>query len=552
MICFLIPLMLLADTSLQHVSKPVFDTTRGHYDEVFQLTITSATPGASIRITTDGSVPSDNPPNGLLFQALDADTPPGAVITVATTMSVRAMAFREGFKSSKVKTHSYVFAEDVLKQGAPAHKFTAWGHSGADWEMDPDIVKHSNAKSRVVPSDLKTIPALFISLPFEDFWGENGIYISGEGDPRKCSVELLNPAGDPAAPNLEKGFQVNGTVQITGGSSTRRWKTDKLSMRLKFHHELHFPVFDFPGVPSGDQATARFHTLVLDARLNDAWTHPSSRQRSLGQYVRDQYIADMQNALGGLGPHGRHVHLYVSGIYWGLYNLHERPDHHFAAQYRGGDKGDYDVIKHNLDDVVSGSKENFIRLRDLLSQQNIASPEVYMQVRRLLDVEDFARYMLLNYWAGNTDWSHQNWYASFNREDLEGRWRFHVWDAEHVLEKGSTSVLGKDDPDSPTGFHRQLMANEQYRALFADIVREQFFNGGIFEPTAAMAHYRARIEEIDPAIRAESARWGDNRKWRAYTRGGEWSAELDRVVNSWFPQRSKAVLDQLKEAGWYP
>lgn len=122
MICFLVPLILLADTSLQHVSKPVFDTARGHYDEAFQLTITSATPGASIRITTDGSVPSDNPPNWLLFHAQDADTPPGAVISVATTMSVRAIAFRDGFKSSKVKTHSYVFAEDVLQQqGTPAH-----------------------------------------------------------------------------------------------------------------------------------------------------------------------------------------------------------------------------------------------------------------------------------------------------------------------------------------------------------------------------------------------------------------------------------------------
>ena len=125
----------------------------------------------------------------------------------------------------------------------------------------------------------------------------------------------------------------------------------------------------------------------------------------------------MQNALGGLGPHGRHVHLYVSGIYWGLYNLHERPDHHFAAEYRGGDKADYDVIKHNLDDVVSGSKENFTRLaRFAQVSQILLHLRSTCRFRELLDVEDFARYMLLNYWAGNTDWSHQNWYASFNRE----------------------------------------------------------------------------------------------------------------------------------------
>ena len=46
-------------------------------------------------------------------------------------------------------------------------------------------------------------------------------------------------------------------------------------------------------------------------------------------------------------PHGKYVHLYLNGMYWGLYNLHERPDDSFADEYYGGDKDDYDVIKHN-------------------------------------------------------------------------------------------------------------------------------------------------------------------------------------------------------------
>ncbi|NIP96596.1 MAG: hypothetical protein GWO24_25440, partial [Akkermansiaceae bacterium] len=58
---------------------------------------------------------------------------------------------------------------------------------------------------------------------------------------------------------------------------------------------LRYPVFD--GAIDGGTATRRFDTLVLDARLNNVWTHPSAGQNILGQYTRDQYVADLQNAV---------------------------------------------------------------------------------------------------------------------------------------------------------------------------------------------------------------------------------------------------------------
>ena len=64
-------------------------------------------------------------------------------------------------------------------------------------------------------------------------------------------------------------------------------------------------------------------------------------------YVQDQVVADLQNLAGGYAPHGTYVNLYLDGVYWGIYYVHERPDDSFAAAYLGGDKEDYDVIKHN-------------------------------------------------------------------------------------------------------------------------------------------------------------------------------------------------------------
>src|SRR5207247_2565232 len=51
----------------------------------------------------------------------------------------------------------------------------------------------------------------------------------------------------------------------------------------------------------------------------------------------------------------------------------------------------------------------------------------------------------------------------------------------------------------------------------------------------------------------ESARWGDVRRATPpYTRNVEWIAELNRLVNEYFPVRTQIYLEQLKAARLYP
>jgi len=41
---------------------------------------------------------------------------------------------------------------------------------------------------------------------------------------------------------------------------------------------------------------------------------------------------------------GRFVHVVLNGLYWGMYNLTERPDAAYMEEYFGGDKEDYDAL----------------------------------------------------------------------------------------------------------------------------------------------------------------------------------------------------------------
>lgn len=526
-------------TTEGEVADTTFSIDRGFYTESFLLDIQTDTPHATLVVTTDGSVPT--PTNGI-SRTGDA-IPPTITLSISDTTVVRAMAYREGWLSTNVDTQTYLFLDQVIEQdgqGLPG----GWGHAGADYAMDPEIVNATQYRDLVIPG-LQSIPTLSLVTDIDNWFGADvGIYPAGQNSPRPVSAELLR------VDDMD-GFQIDGSIEIQGGSSTNRWKSDKLSMRLKFKSEfgqgsLEYPLF-------GDGATDEFDTLIVDAGLNQVWHYGGGyeplAQRARAQYTRDQFVADLQNQLGGRAPHGQWMHVYLNGIYWGMHNLHERPDEHFAAAYFGGSEDDYDVIKHNSD-VVNGTFANYRALINAVNA-DVSRADRYANVTEILDIDDFINYMLINFYVGNVDWAHHNWYATFNKNSPDGRWRFHSWDAEHVLKELHHDATGRDDELGPTHIHRRLMRNDHYRTRFHDSVQEHLFDGGALTPQPAMAAYQARLDAVHEALVPESARWGDNRRSSPYQRDVEWVAERDRLMQEYFPQRTDVVIEQLRDRGFF-
>ncbi|MCS1411281.1 MAG: hypothetical protein M2R45_04479 [Verrucomicrobia subdivision 3 bacterium] len=540
------------------VADTQFSVNRGFFSQPFETVITTSTPGATIVYTTDGTVPS--PKNGIQIAPANSQTAPAGDIIISDTTTLRAMAFRDGFESTNVDTQTYLFPSKVLQQdNSPPLLSTAaqWGHAGPDWAMDPEIVQHNDPEIRPEASDLLGLATVSLVMDFDNMFGPRGIYIAGQSLEKDTSVEFVDPAVEPdGAVTVAASFQEDSTVQIVGGSSPNRWKSDKLSMRLKFQPDLRFPVF-------GDQATDRFDTLVLDARLNNVWHYGGgvepNGQRERAQYVRDQYTANLHNELGGHSPHGRHVHVYLNGIYWGIHTLHERPDDNFAASYLGGANTDYDAIKHQPNDVLQGSPENYRQLHSLADRLR-SDHSLYSTVTTLLDIPDFTAYMLVNYYIGNTDWAHHNWYASYNRAAPEGRWRFHSWDAEKGLHRVTDDLTGRNDKGGPTNLHHDLMRHPEYRLQFADRAYDAL-RYGVLSPAQTRQAYLNVSDPIDLATRVESARWGDNQRQRPYTRL-DWLKTRDDLLGTggnnssplrdYFNRRSDIVIDQFKRQGWLP
>ena len=173
--------------------------------------------------------------------------------------------------------------------------------------------------------------------------------------------------------------------------------------------------------------------------------------------------------MGGQSPHGLYAHLYIDGLYWGMYYVHERPDDAWAAQMFGGEKEEYDVLKHHTNMVVNNGLGGsaIANFNAMLSAANAVAADPtnvdkYDALCRMLDIDNFITDLLAHWFAVNWDWPEKNWYAT-HRNSPDGRWRFHTWDAEHSLEYwDSSNVLGQSVSD----IHNKLKANAEYRMHF--------------------------------------------------------------------------------------
>ena len=115
-----------------------------------------------------------------------------------------------------------------------------------------------------------------------------------------------------------------------------------------------------------------------------------------------------------------------------------------------------------------------------------------------------------------------------------------------------------DDDLSPTRLFHKLEHNLEFRRLFQERARLHCSPGGALSPERCAKRFADRAQEIELAIVAESARWGDYRRdvhsyktppYELYTRDKHWRPEIARLLKDYFPLRTHILLKQLKERG---
>ncbi len=555
------------------VQDVTFNPARGFHEEPIALSLETETPGVEIRYTLDGSTPSAT--HGQVYKA---------PFTIDSTTVVRAAGFKRDYLDGHLATHSYLFVRDVVVQSPQGQRpGPAWPQGNVngqaiDYGMDPDVVDDPRWAD-AIEQTLLAIPSLSLVTDIDNLFGaSNGIYVHARNDgpewERPVSAELIHPRGTP-------GFALGAGLRIRGAFS-RSNSNPKHSFRLFFRNAYGAGKLDYPLF--GGEGARSFDKIDLRTSQNNSWAFQGSNQNTL---IRDVFSRDVQRDMGQPYTRSRYLHLYLNGHYWGIYQTQERADGDFAAAYLGGKAADYDVIKNDSSGsralhATNGTLDAYRRLYDA-AVAGFATDAAYHRVlglladgtanpdgERLLDPANLMDYMICTYYTGDPDapvscWAHfsNNVFAIYNRVAPQGfTWYRH--DAEHSLGANGGLQEGRlltDPVDrmigrewrhfNPAWLHVRLCEHPDYRRAFSDRVSLALTHGGLLTAEANIERWSARAKQIELAIVAESARWGDAKRSTPRTQQ-DWQQQNDYMIHSYFPSRAAIVINQMRSVDMFP
>ena len=497
----------------------------GFYDTAQTLVLQCATPGATIRYTTDGSEPLETG-NGQTYSS----PIPITRLNDQTAVVIRARAFVDGFRPSKDLTTTYLISQNAAIQSLPVLSLVA--DAGRTFYLPQGIFSITGG-----------------SFDFEGIWrpGEIDSYNvpqhRGPTTERTTSVELIYPDG-------RKGFRDKVAVRIAGSAYNRPryhfqhtgespWKVwdpmEKGSMNLIWRGDIGAPELEFELMP--DWPTTHFRQLRLRAGHNDM----------INPFICDEYIRRLFGELGHDSLRGMFAMLYVNGKFKGIYNVCERLrtetfQEHFDTE------NDWD-IKY-AEDFVEGDAVEHSRFRALYDR-DMSVPENYEAVQEAADLVNFADYYLLNIYANMWDWATWgvvgNNYILYRERAPDGVWRFTVWDAEaSFFHQGyfnpvsydliAQDLNGRDNTHELAILWKRLVGvppytgfkekgNPDFRALVADRIHKHFFNGGILDDRHSANRVHTLKNElrdtVSPAIQFLQNSWREDwfNAWVAPTYG---------------------------------
>ena len=440
---------------------PTVSVDRGFYDEAFMVNVTSQTPGAILVYTTDGSEPSLT--NGIQVQPASANSLAQTDILIDSTTSLRTAAALPNFFTQSSTTHSYVFLDDVISSDV----------------LDSSVISdYSNEILREALLDLPTVSFNF----------ENDI-VNSQIPEQRASIEWLTN-------DESEGFQIDAGIAGFGGNSTTDF--EKKSFRLFFRgqygaSELEFPLFE--GFDDGvTPAVETFDQLEFRSGYHDR----AGRGFGLSNRFVDETLLDAGHNV----PHGRFVHVYINGEYWGQYHMRERWNDDFLASYYGGEEESYEAINGNINNGNStpngwdpgrpfdGPGTAWDNINNIVADNSLSASQRFEALSQTVNLPEYIDYMLV-WMAGQAE----NEYRSGGSIDGSVPYTFYLNDADGWLRDpvaGSGGQRGdKTGNAGPANILGRLVSDgdPEFMTFYADRIQRMFLNDGPLSTAQSTARF---------------------------------------------------------------
>jgi len=488
------------------VATPTFSVTGGYYSSSQSITLTTSTPGASIRYTVsngtsgDGSEPTET-----------TGTAYSGAISVSATSVVRARAFLNGKIPSDVATQNYLINEGT-KANLPSVILT--GKESRAFYRPFGIMAIN--KDEIGAGKNFAVEGTDVWTGLGDPLQYNNANVRGKCMERAVNWQMLFPANTPGV-NIELGARLSGSsytrphytlveqnrdVTPNSGAWSATNALRKPSMNFYMRDDLSGDPLDFPVIPLSP--VTKHSDLRFRAGHND-----------LNPFMIDEMMRRLLADEGQPSSIGANVNLYVNGVYKGLYNMCEHIREEWCKEALGSDLS-FDVMQ-----VAIPSDGDLIALQETLTflrnnpQSTLAN---YQGALSRINMVNFVDYILLNVYGATGDWPHNNWIAARERSTT-GKFNFFVWDGEgsfgnfgltvrsncFTLPVGSGAIVTTTPntdaaSTAPRIFYTLLRASPEFRLLCADRIQKHFFNGGALTDSAILARNTTLANEVSPFV----------------------------------------------------
>ena len=461
------------------LEEPTFSVDSKVFTESFWTRVTIPS-GYTLRYTLDGSAPT----------ATNGETSNNGLFNITSTTILRVCFLQEGMLPSPVVTRSYIYQNHdyylpiLSVVSEPKHFFdntvgifvkgtngvSGNGQSSAcNWNMDWER-----------PVNMEYL------VPVED---EDGIQITNDG----CTKYSM-------AVNQEMDLEICGgyTRAYGGGYVDDRYWEARSSFRLKTDkryegvNSIDYPVF--PSKPHNKYRCWQVRNGGNDtyARIKD----PAIQS----MVIRSGFYVDCQEY--------QPAHVFLNGMYYGMLNIRESNNKHFAYSNYGIDFDDMDQFdlsnaRYNQKIGDNEAWNQLQKLAQLLAQNK--SEETYRQICALLDIDEYVNYMALDCYMGPGDWITNTNNVKGFRSRSDGKFHFVLFDVESAFGSSSmlTDVLNTSGGSNVDDLFRNLMQYDPFRRQFMDAFC--IVDGSVFEPSRCADIVNEIYQNINPALQFEGS-----------------------------------------------
>ncbi len=285
------------------------------------------------------------------------------------------------------------------------------------------------------------------------------------------------------------GFSEPCGIRIFGGLSRA---LPKKSFAFFFRSEygageLNYQLFE-------DESLNCYESFIVRNGGQD-FKYSIMRDAMLTTIAREKLGLDTQNC--------RPVVVYLNGEYWGLYFIREKMNENYVAGHYN-----VDVDKVQVDYSSGRRTPDYMAVVEYAQTHNLAIQEHYDYICSLVDVENFATYLVAEMILGNTDNGNIRFFTYEG-----GKWRWMLYDVDHAFRSVTVDTISDHlNPGGtgggnqfPTKLRNALLKNPDFKKMFLEEMAYQLNN--VWTPEIVGGYIDTFRGMIENDVQRECERW---------------------------------------------